>query len=114
MKNERSAGIDEIPAELIKATGEPRVAILHKLCNRIWKTKQWPLDWKRSVFITLPKKGDTRECKNNRTISLISHASKVLLYIIANRMDRMDQHTWTATSRTAKQVSGRVVVLATK
>ena len=114
MKNERSAGIDEIPAELIKATGEPGVRILHKLYNRIWKTKQWPLDWKRSVFITLPKKGDTRECKNNRTISLISHASKVLLYIIANRMDRMDQHTWTATSQTAKQVSGRVVVLATK
>ena len=82
MKNDRSAGIDEISAELIKTTGGPGVRILHKICNRIWKTKQLLLDRKRSVFITLPKKGDTRDCKNKRKISLISHASKALLYII--------------------------------
>jgi len=56
------------------------------LCNLIWKDKEWPKDWTRSVFLPLPKKGDTRDCKNNRTISLISHASKVLLRIIINRL----------------------------
>lgn len=60
--------------------------MLHKLCNLIWKDKNWPTDWTRSVFLPLPKKGDTRDCKNNRTISLISHASKILLYIIVERI----------------------------
>ena len=57
------------------------------LCNKVWKTGVWPLDWKRSVFVPIPKKGDARECSNNRTIALISHASKVLLKIIQRRME---------------------------
>ena len=62
---------------------------MHKLCNLLWKDKSWPVDWTRSIFLPLPKKGDTRECKNNRTISLISHASKIMLYIT---VERIKQH----------------------
>ena len=87
MKKHKSPGIDDIPAELLKATGVSGEKIFLKLCNRIWSTKEWPDDWTKSLLITLPKKGDTRECKNNRTISLISHASKILLYIIAARLE---------------------------
>ena len=86
MKKNKSRGIDDIPAELLKATGESGEKIFLKLCNRSWKTKKWPDEWTKSIIITLPTKGGTRECKNNRTISLISHASKILLYVIAARL----------------------------
>ena len=87
MKKNKSPGIDEIPAELLKATGESGEKIFLKLCNRSWKTKKWPDERTKSMIITLPKKGDTRECKNNRMISLISHASKILIYVIAARLE---------------------------
>ena len=86
LRTGKAPGHDDIPAELIKETGEEGVCVMHKLCNLIWRDKNWPKDWTRSVFLPLPKKGDTRDCKNNRTISLISHASKILLYIIVERM----------------------------
>ena len=60
--------------------------IMWLLCQKIWRTGEWPSDWKQSVFVPLPKKGDTMECSNHRTVSLVSHASKVLLKVINNRM----------------------------
>ena len=73
--NKASKG-DEIPAELNDA-----VKVLQSICQQIWKTQQWPQDWKRSVFIPVPKTGNAKECSNDRTISLISHTSKVMLKI---------------------------------
>jgi hypothetical protein len=75
LRKGKAPGIDNIPAELLKESGEEGIKVMHRLCNRIWRQKLWPKDWKRAVFLPLPKKGDTRECANNRTISLIPHAS---------------------------------------
>ena len=83
----KSPGEDGIPIELIKECGDEGVDIMLELCNKVWKTGNWPSDWKRSVFVPIPKKGDARDCSNNRTIALISHASKVLLKIIQRRME---------------------------
>src|SRR5713101_1227784 len=92
MKTCKAPGIDDIPAELIKASGETGVKIFHKLCNKIWKKKEWPTDWTKSVFLPIPKKGDTRECSNNRTVALICHASKIILYIMIDRIqNHLDQ-----------------------
>ena len=62
--------------------------VLHSICQQIWKTQQWPPDWKRSVFIPIPKKGNAKECSNYRTIALISHASKVMLKILQARLQQ--------------------------
>jgi len=70
---------NEIPAELFKSVEDDAIKVLHSFCQQIWKTQQWPQDFKRSVLIPVPKKGSTRECGNNRTITLISQASKVML-----------------------------------
>ena len=86
LKSGKSPGDDKIAAELIKAMDDTGLAKLCSLCNSIWKHKHWPNDWLKSVFITIPKKGDATLCKNNRTIALISHTSKVLLYVIVERM----------------------------
>ena len=86
LKNGKSPGVDNIQAELLKESDEEGVEIIHRLCNKIWIRKEWPADWKKAVFLPLPKKGDTRECANNRTISLISHASKILLNVIVERI----------------------------
>jgi hypothetical protein len=80
MKNNKS------PGELLKCMDDDGIKLLHKLCNKIWHTKTWPIEWKKSAFLTLPKKGDISQCKNNRTIALIPHASKVLLCIINERL----------------------------
>ena len=64
------------------------VKVLHSICQKIWKTCQWPQDWKRSVFIPIPKKGNVKECSNYRTIALISHASKVMLKIFQARLQQ--------------------------
>ena len=85
--NNKSPGIDNIPIELIKQTGQQGISLLAQLCRKIWRTLKWPVDWKRSVYVPLPKKGDTRECANNRTIALISHTSKILLKIIQKRLE---------------------------
>ena len=86
IKKSKSPGIDEIPAELLQATGEEGIDIMWRLCCLIWKTGEWPKDWCRAVFVPLPKKGNLKECSNHRTISLICHASKVLLKIIIRRL----------------------------
>ncbi|CAG5117437.1 unnamed protein product [Candidula unifasciata] len=85
LKNGKSPGCDEIPAELIKAGGEESIKIYHALCEKIWKYGIWPKDWKRTIFIPIPKKGDLKLCTNYRTIALISHASKILLKIIMRK-----------------------------
>ena len=64
------------------------VKVLHSICQQIWKTQQWPQDWKRSVFISIPKKGNAKECSNYHTIALISHASKVMLKILQARLQQ--------------------------
>ena len=79
--NKASEG-DGIPAELFQILKDDAVKVLHSICQQIWKTQQWPQDWKRSVFILIPKKSNAKECSNYQTIALISHASKVLLKIL--------------------------------
>ena len=76
--NKASEG-DGIPVALFQILKDDAVKVLHSICQQIWKTQQWPQDWKRSVFIPIPKKGNAEECSNYRTIALISHASKVML-----------------------------------
>ena len=76
--NKASEG-DRIPAELFQILKDDAVKVLHSICQQIWKTQQWPQDWKRSVFILFPKKGNAKECSNYHRIALISHASKVIL-----------------------------------
>ena len=66
--------------------------VLHSICQQIWKTQQWPQDWKRSVFIPIPKKGNAKECSNYRTTALISHASKVMLKILQARLQQYVNH----------------------
>ena len=85
--NKASAG-DGIPAELFQILKDYAVKVLHSLCQQIWKVQQWPQDWKRSVFIPIPKKGNPKECSNYRTIALISHASKVMLKILLTRLQQ--------------------------
>ena len=77
----KASGGDEIPVELFQILKDDAVKV-HSICQQIWKTLQWPQDWKRSVFIPIPKKGNAKECSNYRTIALISHTSKVVLKIL--------------------------------
>ena len=88
MKKEKSAGVDNIPAELVQAGGEDVIAALTTICNKIWQTGEWPtpFPWTQSIVITFPKKGNLQQCQNYRTISLISHPSRVILKIILNRL----------------------------
>ena len=77
---------DGIPVELFQILKDDAVKVLHSICQQMWKTQQWPQDWKRAVFIPIPKKGNPKECLNYRTIALISHASKVMLKILQARL----------------------------
>ena len=77
----KAIGGDRIPVELFQILKNDAVKVLRAICQQIWKTQLWPQDWKRSVFIPIPKKGNAKECSNYRTIALISHASKVILQI---------------------------------
>ena len=79
--NKASRG-DGIPVELFQILKDDAVKVLHSICQEIWKTQQWSQDWKRSVFIPIPKKGNAKECSNYHTIALVSHASKVMLKIL--------------------------------
>ena len=78
-KNKVSGG-DGIPAGLFQILKDDAVKVLHSICQQIWTTQQWPQDWKMSVFIPIPRKGNAKECSNYCTIALISHVSKVMLY----------------------------------
>ena len=86
LKRGKSTGADNIPAELVQTGGETMIDVLTEICNRIWRTGKWPTPWIQSLIITLPKKGNLQLCQNYRTISLISHSSKVMLKVILNRL----------------------------
>ena len=83
--NKSSEG-DGIPAELFQILKDDAVKVLHSICQQIWKTQQWLQDWKRSVFIPIPKKGNAKECSKYCTIALISHTSKVMIKILQTRL----------------------------
>ena len=82
------SGTDGIPIELFQILKDDAVKMLHSICQPIWKTQQWPQDWKWSVFISISKKGNAKECSNYRTIGLISHTSKVMLKILQGRLQQ--------------------------
>ena len=82
----KASGSDGIPAELSQILKDDAVKVLHSICQQIWKTQQWPQDWKRSVFSPIPKKDNAKECSNYCTIALNSHASKVMLKILQARL----------------------------
>ena len=84
----KASGGDGIPVELFQILKDDSVKALYSLFQQIWKTQQWPQDWKRSVFIPIPKKGSVKECSNYHTIALISHASKVMLKILQARLQQ--------------------------
>ena len=85
----QASGSDGIPAELFQILKDDAVKVIHSICQQIWKPQQWPQDWKRSVFIPIPKKGNAKECSNYCcTIALISHTSKVMLKILQARIQQ--------------------------
>ena len=81
----KASGGDGILVKLFQISKDDAVKVLHTICHQIWKTQQWPQDWKSSVFIPIPKKGNAKECSNYFTIALISHTSKVMLKILQAR-----------------------------
>ena len=82
----KPSGGNGIPVELFQILKDDAVKVLHSICQQIWKTQQWPQDWKRSVFTPIPKKGNAKECSNYHTIALISHTNKVMLKILQARL----------------------------
>ena len=89
--NKASVG-DGIPAKLFQILKDDAVKVLHSIHQQIWKTQQWPQDWKRSVFTSIPKKGNAKECSNYCTITLISHASKIMLRILQASLQQYMNH----------------------
>jgi len=84
----KASGGDGIPVEVFHILKDDAVKVLHSICQQIWKTQQWPQDWKMSVFMPIPEKGNAKECSNYCTIALISHASKVMLKILQARFQQ--------------------------
>ena len=84
----KARGDDRIPVELFQILKDDAMKALYSICQHLWKTQQWPQDWKRSVFIPIPKKGTAKECSNYCTVALISHASKVMLKILQARLQQ--------------------------
>ena len=88
----KASGSDGIPVELFQILKDYAVKVLHSICLQIWKTQQWRQDWKRSVFISIPKKGNAKECSHYHIIALISHASKVMLKILQSKPQQYVNH----------------------
>ena len=84
----KASGGDGIPVELFQILKDDAVKVPHSVCQQIWKTQQWPQDWKRSVFIPIPKKGNAKECSDYHTVALISHASRVMLKVLQARLQQ--------------------------
>ena len=82
----KASGGDGIPVELFQVVKDDAVKVLHSICQQIWKTQKWPQDWKRSIFILIPKKSNAKDCSNYHTNALISHASKIMLKILQARL----------------------------
>ena len=106
----KDSGGDGIPAELFQILKDDAVKGLHSVCQHIWKTQQWPQDWKRSVFIPIPKKGNAKECSNYHTVALISYASKITLKILQALFSRM----WTENFQMYKLNLGKAEELEIK
>ena len=88
----KASGGDGIPVELFQLLKDDSVKVLQSMCQQIWQTQQWPQDWKRSVFIPIPNKGNVKECPNYHTVALISHTSKVILKILQARLQQYVNH----------------------
>ena len=88
----KASGVDGIPVELFQILKDDAVKVLHSIYQLIWKTQQWPRDWKKSVFTPIPKKGNTKKCSNYHTIALISQASQVILKILQSRLQQYVNH----------------------
>ena len=88
----KASGGDGIPVELFQILKDDAVKVLHSICQQIWKTQQWPQDWKRSVFTVILQKGNAKECSNYHTIALISHTSKLMLKILQARLQQYMNH----------------------
>ena len=88
----KASGGDGIPVERFQILKDDALKVLHSIRQQIWKTQQWPQDWKRSVFIPIPKKGNAKECSHYRAIALISHASKVMLEILQAKLQQNVNH----------------------
>ena len=88
----KASGGDRIPVELFQILKDDGVKLLHSICQQLWKAQQWPQDWKRSVFIPIPKKGNAKECSNYHTTGIISHARKVMLKILQARLQQNVNH----------------------
>ena len=88
----KASGSDGIPVELFQILKDDAVKVLHSICQQIWKTQHWLQDWKRSVFIPIPKKSNTKDCSNYCTIAIVSHASKVMLKILQARLQQYVNH----------------------
>ena len=88
----KASGGDGIPVELFKILKDDDMKVLHSICQQIWKTQQWPQDWKRSVFIPITKKGNAKECSNYHTIALVSHTTKIMLKILQARLQQYMNH----------------------
>ena len=88
----KASGGDRIPIELFQTLKDDVVKVLHSICQQIWKTQQWPQDWKWSVFIPIPKKGNAKECLNYHTVALTSYASKIILKILQARLQQYVNH----------------------
>ena len=88
----KATGGEGIPVQLFQTLKDDAVKVLHSICQQNWKTQHWPEDWKRSVFIPVPKKGNAKKCSYYHTIALISHASKVMLKNLQDRLQRYENH----------------------
>ena len=88
----KPSGSNGIPVELFQILKDDAVEVLYSICQHVWKTQQWPQDWKRSVFIPIPKKGNAKECSNYHIVALISHTSKVMLKILQARLQQYVNH----------------------
>ena len=91
-RNSKASGGEGISVELFQILKDDAVKVLHSICQQIWKTQRWPQDWKKSVFIPIPKKDNAKECSNYFSIALISHASKVMLKILQARLQQSVNH----------------------
>ena len=109
----KASGGDGIRVELFQILKDDAVKVLHSRCQQIWKTQQWPQDWKRSVFIPVPKKGNAKECSNYHTIALISHASKIMVKILQARLQQYVNYQLPAVQAGFRKVRGTRVKLPT-
>ena len=102
----KAGGGDGIPVELFQILKDGAVKVLHSICQQIWKTHQWSQDWKRSVIIPIPKKGNAKECSNYHTIALISHTSKVMLQILQDMFQQYVNHELPDVQASFRKVRG--------